>query len=125
MTRRAYFKNNRVAYLLVAPQLLIIFVFFYWPTGEALFWAFTLEQPWGGGNEWVGLDNLRAVLSDGDHSTVSRLERRVYDIPHGRRNTDSPISNDPRDALRDAVTDELLSRTGPGDRDDGPVRGVC
>ncbi len=65
MTRRAYFKSNRVAYLLVAPQLLIIFVFFYWPTGEALFWAFTLEQPWGGGNEWVGLDNLRAVLSDG------------------------------------------------------------
>ncbi len=63
--RRAYFKDNRIAYLLVAPQLLIIFVFFYWPTGEALFWAFTLEQPWGGGNEWVGLDNLNAVLSDG------------------------------------------------------------
>jgi sn-glycerol 3-phosphate transport system permease protein len=64
MSRRALFKDNRIAYLLVAPQLLIIFVFFYWPTGEAFWWAFTLEQPWGGGNEWVGFDNFRAILGD-------------------------------------------------------------
>jgi sn-glycerol 3-phosphate transport system permease protein len=46
------------------PQLLIIFVFFYWPSAQALYWAFTLEQPWGGGNTWVGLDNFRAILTD-------------------------------------------------------------
>lgn len=62
--RRAYFQNNWVAALLVAPQILIIFVFFYWPTTQALYWAFTLEQPWGGGSEWVGFDNFRALLSD-------------------------------------------------------------
>lgn len=63
--RRAYFKNNWIAALVVAPQLLIIFVFFYWPTSQALYWAFTLEQPWGGGNEWVGFENFRTLLSDG------------------------------------------------------------
>lgn len=62
--RRAYFKNNWIAALVVAPQLLIIFVFFYWPTSQALYWSFTLEQPWGGGNEWIGLENFRAILSD-------------------------------------------------------------
>lgn len=62
--RRAYFKNNWVAAGLVAPQLLIIFVFFYWPTTQALFWAFTLEPPWGGANTWVGFDNFRTILSD-------------------------------------------------------------
>lgn len=62
--RRAYFKNNWVAALMVAPQLLIIFIFFYWPTSQALYWAFTLEQPWGGGNTWVGFDNFRAILTD-------------------------------------------------------------
>ena len=46
------------------PQLLIIFVVFYWPSAQALYWAFTLEQPWGGGNTWVGLDNFRAILTD-------------------------------------------------------------
>lgn len=62
--RRAYFKTSWIAGLLVAPQLIIIFVFFYWPTSQALFWAFTLEQPWGGGNAWVGFDNFVTVLSD-------------------------------------------------------------
>ncbi len=62
--RRAYFKNNWIAALVVAPQLLIVFVFFYWPASQAVYWSFTLEQPWGGGNTWVGLDNFRRVLSD-------------------------------------------------------------
>jgi sn-glycerol 3-phosphate transport system permease protein len=62
--RRAFFKNNWVAALVVAPQLIIIFTFFYFPTAQALYWAFTLEQPWGGGNTWVGFDNFKAVLSD-------------------------------------------------------------
>jgi sn-glycerol 3-phosphate transport system permease protein len=37
--RRAYFKNSWIAALVVAPQLLIIFVFFYWPSAQALYWA--------------------------------------------------------------------------------------
>ncbi len=62
--RRAYFKFSWIAAALLAPQLLIIFVFFYWPSVQALYWAFTLEQPWGGGNTWVGFQNFRNVLSD-------------------------------------------------------------
>ena len=62
--RRAYFKFSWVAVALLAPQLLIIFVFFYWPSVQALYWAFTLEQPWGGGNTWVGFENFQNVLSD-------------------------------------------------------------
>ncbi|MEL6572405.1 MAG: sugar ABC transporter permease [Pseudomonadota bacterium] len=62
--RRAFFKNNWIAALVVAPQLLVIFIFFYWPTSQALYWAFTLEQPWGGGNEWVGFENFIFLLSD-------------------------------------------------------------
>lgn len=62
--RRAYFKNHWIAAAVVAPQLLIIFIFFYWPTSQALYWAFTLEQPWGGGNEWVGFENFQFILSD-------------------------------------------------------------
>jgi sn-glycerol 3-phosphate transport system permease protein len=62
--RRACFKFSWVAAALLVPQLLIIFVFFYWPSAQALYWAFTLEQPLGGGNTWVGLDNFRAILTD-------------------------------------------------------------
>ena len=62
--RRAYFKNNWIAALVVAPQLLIIFVFFYWPTSQALYWAFTLEPPFGGSNQWVGFENFQYILGD-------------------------------------------------------------
>ena len=64
MEKRVTFGNLGVALLLIAPQLALVFTFFYWPAGEALYWAFTLEQPWGGGNTWVGLDNFRAVFGD-------------------------------------------------------------
>jgi len=62
--RRAYFDGTWLGVALIAPQLLLIFTFFYWPTAQALYWAFTLERPWGGGNEWVGLGNFTAMLSD-------------------------------------------------------------
>jgi len=62
--KRAFFTNRSLGLLLIAPQLLLIFTFFYWPAGEALYWAFTLERPWGGGNEWVGLGNFAAMVGD-------------------------------------------------------------
>ena len=62
--RRAHFKFSWIVPLLLAPQLLVIFTFFYWPSAQALYWAFTLEQPWGGGNTWVGFENFKKVLSD-------------------------------------------------------------
>lgn len=70
MERRAYYKNGLLPWLLLAPQLLLVLVFFYWPTMQALFWAFTLEQPWGGGNTWVGLDNFLSIFRDREYWTT-------------------------------------------------------
>lgn len=64
MERRAYYRNKLLPWLLIAPQLLLVLVFFYWPTAQALFWAFTLEQPWGGGNAFVGFDNFTDIFAD-------------------------------------------------------------
>src|SRR4051812_18002219 len=60
--KRAYFTEKWIGIALIAPQLVLIFTFFYWPAGEALYWAFTLERPWGGGNAWVGFSNFAAIL---------------------------------------------------------------
>lgn len=64
MEKRVTFSNTWIAAALILPQMLLVFVFFYWPTGEALYWAFTLERPFGGGNEWVGLYNFEGVFGD-------------------------------------------------------------
>lgn len=79
MERRAYYRNPLLPWLLVAPQLLLVLVFFYWPTSQALYWAFTLEQPWGGGNAWVGFDNFRSVFTD-DRYWGTALRSAVYGI---------------------------------------------
>jgi sn-glycerol 3-phosphate transport system permease protein len=62
--KRATFSNLWLAAAFIAPQMLLIFTFFYWPTGEALYWAVTLEPPFGGTNEWVGWLNFQTVFSD-------------------------------------------------------------
>lgn len=73
MERTAYYRNRVLPWLLLAPQLLLVLVFFYWPTSQALYWAFTLEQPWGGGNTWVGLQNFANIFRDGGYwATVIR-----------------------------------------------------
>lgn len=73
MERRAFYRNGVLPWLLIGPQLLLVLVFFYWPTSQALYWAFTLEQPWGGGNAWVGLDNFLAIFRDREYwTTVGR-----------------------------------------------------
>lgn len=64
MDRHAVFNNWWLALLLAAPQLLLVVIFFYWPTGEAVYWAFTLEQPFGGSNQWVGMLNFNTVFGD-------------------------------------------------------------
>jgi sn-glycerol 3-phosphate transport system permease protein len=70
MERRAYYKNGLLPWLLLAPQLLLVLVFFYWSTSQALYWAFPLEQPWGGGNTWVGLDNFLGIFRDREYWTT-------------------------------------------------------
>lgn len=64
MERRAVYRNKTLPWLLIGPQLLLVLVFFYWPTSQALYWAFTLEQPWGGGNAWAGFDNFLYIFRD-------------------------------------------------------------
>lgn len=64
MEKRAGFDNVWIATALILPQLLLVFTFFYWPAGEALYWAFTLEPPFGGSNQWVGWQNFTTVFTD-------------------------------------------------------------
>jgi sn-glycerol 3-phosphate transport system permease protein len=64
MERRATFDQLWLVGLLVAPQLLLVFIFFYWPAAQSLYWALTLEPPFGGGNQFVGLQNFETVFGD-------------------------------------------------------------
>ena len=64
MTPRVVFPNKILPYLLLAPQLAITLVFFYWPASQALYQSVLKEDPFGLRSRFVGLDNFRRVLAD-------------------------------------------------------------
>jgi ABC-type sugar transport system permease subunit len=64
MDQRATFSNLWLAGALIAPQLLLVFLFFYWPASQAVYWAFTTQPPFGGTNDWVGLQNFQQIFTD-------------------------------------------------------------
>jgi sn-glycerol 3-phosphate transport system permease protein len=64
MERRATFDNLWLAGALIAPQLLLVAIFFYWPAVQALYWAFSTQPPFGGSNQWVGWQNFAEIFSD-------------------------------------------------------------
>ena len=61
---RATFPHRLLPWLLVAPQLAISFVFFYWPAGQAMVQSTLKEDPFGLRSTFVGLANFRRVLAD-------------------------------------------------------------
>ena len=64
MEKRVLFRSKWLPWVLIAPQLLIIGIFFFWPAGQAVLQSFQMEDAFGMSTEWVGLDNFRNLFSD-------------------------------------------------------------
>jgi len=48
----------------MAPQVVIIGVFFFWPAWETLLQSLQQQDAFGTSTEWVGLENFRALFAD-------------------------------------------------------------
>ena len=64
MEKRVLFRSKWLPWVLIAPQLLIIGIFFFWPAGQAVLQSFQMEDAFGMSTEWVGLDNFRQLFAD-------------------------------------------------------------
>ncbi len=64
MEKRVFFRSAWLPWLLLAPQLAIISVFFFWPAGQALLQSLQEQDAFGLSVNWVGLDNFKTLLSD-------------------------------------------------------------
>jgi sn-glycerol 3-phosphate transport system permease protein len=64
MRRRVIFPNKVLPYLLLAPQLAITLVFFFWPAVQAIYWSVLIQDPFGLRTEFVWLENFRTILTD-------------------------------------------------------------
>ena len=50
--------------MLLAPQVTVIAVFFFWPAGQAMLQSFQLQDAFGLSTQWVGFDNFRDLFTD-------------------------------------------------------------
>lgn len=64
MERRTLFQGWKLPVALVLPQLLLTFVFFLWPAGQAIWYSMTQQDPFGLGSVFVGLSNFRELFAD-------------------------------------------------------------
>jgi sn-glycerol 3-phosphate transport system permease protein len=67
MEKRAIFGGKLLPYLLLAPQLLVTVVFFYWPAIQAVWQSFLLQDAFGLRTDFVWLENYRDLLRQGDY----------------------------------------------------------
>ncbi len=67
MEKRVVFRSTWLPWLLVAPQLAIVIIFFFWPAGQALLQSVQQEDAFGASVEFVGLENFRHLWQDASY----------------------------------------------------------
>lgn len=64
MEKRVYFRSKWLPWMLMAPQVAVIAVFFFWPAAQALLQSVQQSDAFGTSIEWVGLENFRNLWND-------------------------------------------------------------
>ena len=62
--KRVLFRSPWLPWVLLAPQVTVIAVFFFWPAGQAILQSFQLQDAFGMSTEWVGLDNFKSLFAE-------------------------------------------------------------
>ena len=64
MEKRVRFRSTWLPWALLAPQLAVIGIFFFWPAAQALLQSVQIQDAFGATREFVGLENFRRLFAD-------------------------------------------------------------
>ena len=62
--KKVQFNSNFSPFLFIAPQLVIILIFLYWPIIQTFTDAFTSQDPFGFSKTFVWFDNFELIITD-------------------------------------------------------------
>jgi len=62
--KRVVFRSGWLPWALLAPQAVVIALFFFWPAVQALLQSLQQSDAFGTSVEWVGLENFRNLWAD-------------------------------------------------------------
>ena len=64
MSKQYEFRGKGLPYLLVLPQMVVVFVFFFWPAAQAIWQSLYIQDAFGLSLTFVGLENYGRLLED-------------------------------------------------------------
>jgi sn-glycerol 3-phosphate transport system permease protein len=64
MEKKVRFKSGWLPWVLLAPQLVVVLIFFFWPAGQALYQSVLQEDVFGMSREFVGMQNFSRLFND-------------------------------------------------------------
>jgi len=67
MEKRVRFRSAWLPWLLIAPQMAIVLVFFFWPAAQALWQSVLQQDAFGTATEFVGLENFSRLWHDSSY----------------------------------------------------------
>ena len=62
--KRVLFRSTWLPWVLIAPQMAVVLIFFFWPAGNALYQSFLSQDAFGTTSEFVGFENFKALFAD-------------------------------------------------------------
>jgi sn-glycerol 3-phosphate transport system permease protein len=65
--KRVVFRSAWLPYALLAPQIAVTLVFFFWPAVQAIWYSFQLQDAFGERTQFVGLANFAALFRDANY----------------------------------------------------------
>jgi sn-glycerol 3-phosphate transport system permease protein len=68
--RKVVFRGVALPWALLAPQLAVTLVFFFWPAGQAIWFSFLRQDAFGIRTQFVGLENFADLFADPLYLTV-------------------------------------------------------
>jgi sn-glycerol 3-phosphate transport system permease protein len=71
--KRVVFKSPWLPYLLVAPQMAITLVFFFWPATQALYQSLLVEDAFGTSTQFVWFENFKTLFADEGYLSSMRV----------------------------------------------------
>ena len=79
MEKRVVFRSAWLPYLLVAPQIAVTVIFFFWPAFQAVYQSMTLQDAFGLHTEFVWFDNFKALFND-EHYLASFKVTALFSV---------------------------------------------
>jgi sn-glycerol 3-phosphate transport system permease protein len=73
MEKRVTFNERTLPYLLVAPQIIVTLIFFFWPSGQMVWQSLLIEDAFGGNTKFVWFDNFLHLFSESSYWASVRI----------------------------------------------------